>query len=218
MNTGFITKKNYDYAEAGHDGYWRLNAPVGVSRQILSIKSEYWLLIDTFRSAGKHTYGVHFHFAENTPLQMDQERGRIVTAHKHGSNLLMQTAGAAVRMNREDCWIARHYNEKHRSSKVVLETEGEGPFTTIVTVLRPFDHSEQISLMVQPLAIKWKSEQEVGPEQAIGFALHDGERTDYVVVSRQGPQSYRFAGVQMTGEVLWLRREEGGTDRAYVVK
>ncbi|MFF2890416.1 alginate lyase family protein [Paenibacillus sp. NPDC057967] len=220
VNAFFKASERYDYTEAGHDGYWRLSSPVAVHRQILYIKPEYWIIVDTFRSSGKHRYGVHFHFAEDTPLQVDHQRGRIVTAHQKGGNLLMQTAGAGVRIRQEACWIARHYNEKNRSAKIVLETEEAGPYTTVVTLLRPFDRLEEAELTIAPIDIRGKSEQVLNEAQAIGFEIRSGSGgiSDYVIISRQGPQSYRFAEVQLTGEVLWLRRQLGHADQSFIVK
>jgi len=220
VNAFFKANERYDYAEAGHDGYWRLSEPVAVYRQVLYIKREYWIMVDTFRSNGKHTYGVHFHFAEDTPLQVDHKRSRVVTNHKNGGNLLLQAAGAGVRLRQEDCWIARHYNEKAASAKIVLETEEEGPYTTVVTALRPFNRLKEAELEIVPIDIRGKGEQALSEEQALGFEIRSGGgmTSDYVVISRQGPQSCRFAEVQLTGEVLWLRRQQGQADQACIVK
>ncbi|MFD0588720.1 alginate lyase family protein [Paenibacillus sp. GCM10027627] len=220
-NAQFISNHAYDYAEAGHDGYWGLDSPVAVSRQVIYIKDDYWILVDTFCSSGEHRYGAHFHFAEHTPLLHKKDKGLIVTAFDHGTNLFLLAAGSASAIKEEKCWISRHYNEKTLSRKIIVgaESEAEGAYTTLITVLGFFTGSKQPDIAVLPLEVCWKNEHRLPPERAIGFAVKRGDgATDNVVISRQGPQSYQFAGHQMTGEVLWVREREGMEDQACVMK
>lgn len=56
----WISQPDFDYAEASHDGYRRLEDPVYPRRRILFLKPHCWLLIDTFDCSGSIVSGSIF--------------------------------------------------------------------------------------------------------------------------------------------------------------
>src|SRR5699024_5660815 len=68
---------HYQYSQAGHTGFWRLASPVHVTRKVIHIPHAYDLVLDIFKSNGKHDYTQHFHFPENTSVK--NEHGKLIT-------------------------------------------------------------------------------------------------------------------------------------------
>ena len=73
----------FDYADAIHDGYQRLNDPVTHRRRICFIKPHFWLVLDELSGKQSHTYDQYFHFAANADSKSAiawRQRPRIQTA------------------------------------------------------------------------------------------------------------------------------------------
>jgi len=62
------------YQEGAHDGYQRLQAPVGVRRGVLRLGDEHWLVVDDLTSPGEHRYRLHWLLAD-MPYEWDEDSG-----------------------------------------------------------------------------------------------------------------------------------------------
>lgn len=216
VNRFWRTHPDFDYVQAGHDGYWRLDQPVQVLRQILFVKPDYWILVDTCRSKGVHQYKQHFHFTEGTPLHVNPETGMVETRYGDGPNLkLIPLSKMEVRI--EPCWISRHYNQKSPSSKVTFTQEGTG-LTKFVTLLVPFTDEQEAEVKLETLTVLDTYGNPVSPDRVSAWRVGRAAGSEVVLFSHQGPYSYRFAQYHMSGEILLIREEGGKTTRAHVVK
>jgi len=54
---------DFDFLDAEHDGYTRLQDPVTHRRRVIFIKPAYWILIDDLRGAARHDVELAFQFA-----------------------------------------------------------------------------------------------------------------------------------------------------------
>lgn len=57
-----IAEARFDFIEASHDGYARLESPAIHTRSVLFLKNDYWILRDFVGTTGKHDYYLNFHF------------------------------------------------------------------------------------------------------------------------------------------------------------
>ncbi|OMG46794.1 heparinase [Paenibacillus macerans] len=214
----------YDYAQAGHDGYWRLPHPVQVLRQILFVKPDYWIVVDTCRAHGEtvHDYRLPFHFAEGLEVSFEED-GLAKACSPNGSGPLLRLIPLGqVKMETEPCWISRNYNEKTFSSRLVFRQKGSG-FTKFVTVLYPARTAEEAAPSVRELEVLDSYGNKVAPHLATALSVaREGEDggEDAVLFSHQGPRGYRFAGVHLSGDVLLVRKTAtpGDASRTYIVK
>jgi len=211
---------DYDYAQAGHDGYLHLEKPVQVLRQILFVKPDYWILVDTCRSEGVHVYEQHFHFAEDVPLKLDEKRATAYTAFPGGGNLLLIQVGRETgSFFLQPCWISRHYNQKRESVKLVYRQKGAG-LHKFVTILYP--HQEQgqriPDLAIRELEVRDTRNNLLSPQQVTALEIRRKNQTEVAVFSHQGPESYQFAGTHMCGEVMLIRQGADGAKKSFVIK
>jgi|DewCreStandDraft_2_1066082.scaffolds.fasta_scaffold00073_83 hypothetical protein len=61
-----VIQGRFDFIEASHDGYSRLNPPAIHTRSVLFLKNDYWIIRDFIGTSGKHDYFMNFHLSENT--------------------------------------------------------------------------------------------------------------------------------------------------------
>ena len=62
----WISNDRFDFVSGRHDGFMRLQSPAMVSREILFLKHDYWIVRDALSSSGEHRLDVRFHF-DSTP-------------------------------------------------------------------------------------------------------------------------------------------------------
>ena len=58
----WISKNRFDFVSGRHDGFMRLRNPAMVTREILFLKHDYWIVRDAVSSSGDHRLDVRFHF------------------------------------------------------------------------------------------------------------------------------------------------------------
>lgn len=58
----WISEDRFDFVSGRHDGFMRLQSPAMVSREILFLKGDYWIVRDALSSSNDHRLDVRFHF------------------------------------------------------------------------------------------------------------------------------------------------------------
>jgi hypothetical protein len=58
----WISQERFDFVSGRHDGFMRLQNPAMVSREILFLKHDYWIMRDALNSSAEHRLDVRFHF------------------------------------------------------------------------------------------------------------------------------------------------------------
>lgn len=61
-----ISEDRFDFFEASHDGYERLESPATHRRSILFLKNDYFIMRDFVETRGRHDYALNFHFHPQT--------------------------------------------------------------------------------------------------------------------------------------------------------
>ncbi|WP_110933000.1 alginate lyase family protein [Paenibacillus bouchesdurhonensis] len=218
MDRYWSSGSDYDYVQAGHDGYWRLDQPVHVLRQVLFVKPDYWIMIDTCRSNGEHEYKIPFHFAEGIQLTI-QEDGMIHADDGQDGTGLSIIPLVPVRTEQGVSWVSRNYNEKTPAAKASFTQKGEG-FTKFVTLLYPNPGGEMKLPVIQELEVLDSYGHPVSSDLATAFSVQRENGKEEFVFSHQGPRSYRFGDHHLSGDVLLVRSNglSGHEVKSYIIK
>ncbi|MBP2000965.1 hypothetical protein J2Z69_002008 [Paenibacillus shirakamiensis] len=211
---------SYDYAEASHDGYWKLESPVQVKRQIVFVKPSYWIVIDTCLSKDAHHYELPLHFAEGLTLTENQDRHELIATSEKASICdpsLRIFSLRPVGMAFEPSWVSRHYNEKSPAVKAVLSQSGRG-ITQFITLLYPERPNEHTKLYFKETSCLDSYGKEVTSDKATVIEIQHGVVTDTLLLSHQGPKGYQFAGVHRSGTVLLARQDVGKKSESWTLK
>ncbi|UOQ43900.1 heparinase II/III family protein [Halobacillus salinarum] len=213
VNQFWNSTAHFDYVQAGHNGYMRLEDPVQVQRQLLFVKPDYWIILDSFRSHKEHLYTQHFHLAEEISLTVDESSGSATMKHSEGQGLSMKWLDP-VQITGGECSISRHYNQKTQSKKINAQLKGSG-LTQLFTILSPFYEEPDIS--IKKMEVRDTRGNKVPPNKAAAIEIKTADGSDTVLFSHQGPNSYQFADTHLTGEVLLVKRRNG-TEQTWTVK
>lgn len=135
----FVTTWNstneYDYIEAYHTGYLRLQSPVIHKRNVLYNKIDRnWVITDFFEMSDKHTVDIHYHFAPEVVLKKDN----LVVLIKGIRNQLSMEFECDNEYNIliEDSFISRSYGKMISNKKIRINITNDRNFKIITYIKR----------------------------------------------------------------------------------
>ena len=135
----WIVTENYDFLDAEHNGYSRLNV---VHRRLIYFNKEekYWVIKDMLTGEGgyKHKFDLYFHFA---PMDLKKAKDELVieTGNKTGANIAiapLETDGLKLAI--ENGWVSHSYGTKVEAPIVKYSKTAEVPaeFVTCIATGR----------------------------------------------------------------------------------
>lgn len=168
----FIDK--YEYAQAGHSGYMDLDNPVWITRKILHIKPDIYVIADECYASGKHKYTQYFHFDEEGDVSLKDH----VATYQNGdtkAGFYFDCKGNEKLIKTEQ---SKHYNQKINNYSICCVSEAKG-FQSLYTVCVKGNREDT---KVEKVPVKSYMKNSVLPENiAEGLSItHNGEK--YLVV------------------------------------
>jgi hypothetical protein len=161
----WIAQDRFDFVSGQHDGFTRLQDPVTVTREILFLKGDYWIIRDSVAAARGHETGarehrvdISFHF--DSPPSVEE-------------SLDIRSFGSG-RPVREDAFVSHCYGQKEPAK--VLRFSATLPGSgDIVTFLLP-----------QKPGMEWRVNEVEAPD-ACAFEVSVGNNRDTVIIPASGP-------------------------------
>ena len=127
------SNENYDFLDAEHTGYDRLDEPITHRRQIWFNKDDgYWIIRDIFLGnddnnsqnlISKHDYEIYFHFA---PMKISIEpQSAIKSNNTEGANIvLVPIKNNDLETSIEDGWVSYGYGSKIKAQLAKYSLKG----------------------------------------------------------------------------------------------
>ncbi|MBC9794665.1 alginate lyase family protein [Sinomicrobium weinanense] len=204
--------ENYDYAEAINTAYLRLKDPVWMKRQMLYLKPDVWLLVDSFHGKEEHTYSSYFNFPDK---QVEVRDGGLSTTLADHNLRIQPLNELSVRL--EDAWWSPEYNFKTPVKRAELSKKEKG-FASFITLLY-FPEKDKLKYEKVPV---YNRQDKIVPDneaEAVKITLPGKEYT-LVVAHRasKGLNTFLLVDDQvLSGEVI-LMEQEGDTRKIHVIK
>lgn len=129
---GYKKKDGYRYIQGSHGGY--LNGEEGnvwITRKVLAIDTDLYLIADEFFSREKHTYQQLFHFNNQGKVSRSGCTVRYCGSRTDGE-LTVLTQGCEMKLS--DGRISRNYNQMETGRQLLTGKEADG-FSSIITVV-----------------------------------------------------------------------------------
>jgi hypothetical protein len=128
----WLVTENYDFLDAEHNGYSRLN--ILHRRQIYFNKEEkYWVIKDMLTGEDTHKFELYFHFA---PMKLKAKDELVIeTGNKTGANIVivpLETEG--IKMKIENGWISYSYGKKVEAPIVKYSKIVEVPAEFVIVI------------------------------------------------------------------------------------
>jgi hypothetical protein len=129
---GYKKKDGYRYIQGSHGGY--LNGEEGnvwITRKVLAIDTDLYLIADEFFSREKHTYQQLFHFNNQGKVSRSGCTVRYCGSRTDGE-LTVLTQGCEMKLS--DGRISRNYNQMETGRQLLTGKEADG-FSSIITIV-----------------------------------------------------------------------------------
>jgi Heparinase II/III-like protein/Heparinase II/III N-terminus len=149
----WVSKDRFDFASGQHDGFTRLQDPALLTRSILFLKRDYWIVRDVISSLNEHRAEVRFHFDSSASASMPLD----IKCFGDG------------RWIEEDGWISHCYGEKQRGKTLVFTTTLKG-------------NQEIISFLLPQQTGIDRDVVEIEEPGGRAFAIYGGKTTDLVII------------------------------------
>ncbi len=142
----WLSFDRFDFVEASHDGYERLDEAITEhTRSILFLRNEYWIMRDFVDTRGAHSYQQNFHFDTRTkPTASRQENGfeYLREPGTGGSGMALFTFGDNGEWKEKEGWVSRCYGERKRAPYFQYSSQGNGP-QEFFTFMIPYAKGEE---------------------------------------------------------------------------
>ncbi|MBS1794813.1 MAG: alginate lyase family protein [Acidobacteria bacterium] len=135
-----VSEERFDFFEASHDGFERLESPAIHQRSILFLKNDYWIMRDYVETQGEHDYALNFHFNKQTrPALEDTDSGRfcVSEAPSAANGWRMFTFGDNGSWQQKESWISDNYGKKINAPFLRFVSKGRGA-QEFFTFMLPF--------------------------------------------------------------------------------
>jgi hypothetical protein len=229
LATGWKTTHRFDYCSGRHDGYLRLPAPAIVSREILFLKGDYWVVRDIIDSTGGHKHTTRFHFSPGSDLTVGKaaleasgtcatEAIEVTCGHRSGFVLKIYAPRLDGAWHIEEDWTSEAYGQRVRAPVAVRTGESTG-------------HKDLITFFV-PAAISGQAPENSHPDYTAAecaliteetnvaegrvFRLQSKSRQDLLAI-RHGDGSVASSAIITSCEWTWLRFGPEGCLRELVL-
>ncbi|MDT7778657.1 MAG: hypothetical protein QOC99_1169 [Acidobacteriota bacterium] len=156
----WTTGERFDFFEGEHDGYMRLRpAPACVTRGVLFLKGDYWVMRDRVETEGAHASELRFQFAADAaPSVEETDAGKaeetdeskalggreFVREYQAGaSGLDVFTFASGGGWRAEEGWVSHAYGARSAAPAYVFaaQTHGAAEFVTILLPRRAAEFS-----------------------------------------------------------------------------
>ncbi len=138
----WISDNRFDFFETTHNGYKYLeSSPAEVTRSILFLKNDYWIMRDFVKTVGEHSYQQNFHFnAKTNPHVENLDNGRscVTETPENETGLRLFTFGDNGGWQRKESWISKCYGERVNAPFLRYVSKGIGP-QEFMTFMIPSD-------------------------------------------------------------------------------
>lgn len=125
-----LIEERFDFLEASHDGYKRLNPPVIHTRGVLFLKNDYWIMRDFVGTSGEHDYYLNFRFGIGADklFYKKEAEGKCFVEKIEGDTILrIFSFGDNGNWHFREGWVSDCYGRKFRSSVFQFVSSGDGP-------------------------------------------------------------------------------------------
>ena len=196
----WVSQPRFDYVEASHDGYRRLDAPARVSRSLLFLKGRYWILRDRVESTGEHGVEARFHCAPGVSASLEgASTVTLIARDERGhAGLRIASFGQQGAYSIEPGWVSPQYGARE-AVPVCRFQQRAGGVQEIVTILLPWRGRKPDGHVVETA---------VQGGRSLLIVRESG--TDLMVVGSGGGQHVAAAGVETDAEWAWIGREPRG--------
>ena len=123
-----------DVVAFSQDGFRHLQDPVAHRRALVRARCDYWLIVDSFRSARSHNVAISYPLASG--LRAMAERNCAIIANARGELARFVTADPEGRWRVADAWTSNAYGRREPAARLIQKMSFSGNLL-VATLVQP---------------------------------------------------------------------------------
>lgn len=171
-----IKRNDMEYVQGAHTGYMSLDNPVYITRKVLHICPEIYVIVDECYTSGSHSYRQLFHFDSRGIVEQFGHKVRFTNGDVQACVLMDEDGITSLFSTRQ----SYHYNQlvENRSAQCIKQGNGFVSFCTVLVK----GNGENLS--VEKIPVRSSNTQEViKQELAEGMKIHYHGKTFLLVLA-----------------------------------
>jgi hypothetical protein len=201
-----------DWIATEYNGY----QSVTHTRQILFVKPEYWIIIDSLRGDGEHTCDLYFHFNHGLDLRRNKSDQSITAANGMGDIKISPLLTSGLDEEILDGEISPKYGVKVKAPILRYRKTGKLPIT-FITLLHPSAKDNQ-NIEFSQFDVYGEDGEPLKDNEAVGIKVASNGHTDYLACSLDGmPRVLSFEKAGKIRRRILYRRKQGKSCEAIIL-
>lgn len=178
-----------------HHGFERLDTPALHRRSVLFVRGEYWVILDTVLSDGRHEATAHYHVTPGSRIEAVSERAAVIDTPCAGGHrrLFFAAAGDVGSVEWGEDWVSPSYGRRTLAPYARLTSRGNGRHD-IVTVLVPWRDGSSPEV------------RELATNQRPALVVNRPDVSDLFLFRPEGGGPVCLDGVEMDADSALIRR------------
>ena len=145
----FKITDQYDYIDAEHHGYKRIDNPIIHQREVFFDKNDgFWVIKDSLKGEGKHSFDLNFHFA---PMELEfyKKEDHIAKTNVNGANMIIIPLETDMLSSEiVEGWVSYEYGKKIEAPILKYSKYTTAP-SAFLTLIYPFKEKKEITNIIE---------------------------------------------------------------------
>lgn len=201
-----FTSQHFDYVSGAHDGYRRLSHPIIHRREILFVKPDYWIMVDSLLGRGYHHLEAFYHLSPGLDVDIDSADNLILIKGNRSSLLMAPFCSMSLKkalsegsVDPFEGWISADYGQWLPAPVLKVSAEFQCPLV-MITAFYPFPIFIEKIPKIEAIAFD-------GEEKISGIRIDTEDSSESFIIESidRGDCSYKKTrGGQV--QKMWIKR------------
>lgn len=183
VKQNMIVNNAFEFVSGTHLGYFKTYNPVVITRKILWIKPDIYIIIDELTARGRHKYNQYFNFSPEGTLKTGEDG---CVFENHGIQTEFRFISDGLKLRPFDGLFSDHYNKIEKNSAIETEFKAYGNTNAITVIVGNREKYEKVEINTLPVILT-ENEKVLNNKSARGLkiTLNQEEFTVSVVLGEK---------------------------------
>lgn len=206
MKQDMTINNDFELITGTHMGYYKAVNPVITTRKILWIKPDVYIIIDEFKSYGRHKYNQYFNFSPEGKLQKTNNRYEFTNGNsKAVLCFLTQNISTEV----FEGIFSEHYNKKEKNTGIKTSFKACGNSCAITVIVANNNEKYKNIFVEKEPVTSVKENKEIKKSAAGGIKIKlDNEEFTVILIFDELMKSLKCGGKLAAGKITYYCGDE----------
>lgn len=171
--------KNYEYIEQGYLENFIFSGMKSITRKILYIKPDIYVIIDQVIGKGKNLCEQYFHFDNKGVINLEPNK-IVYETNKNITELYFLDSN--INLNLKDTMISKEYNKLEKTKKVITSYKKKN-FISLITIIKLNSKKEKKEIKIEIKKIYNSNGEQSLVNEAQGIYINY-DKNDYIIAIR----------------------------------